>query len=166
MLPLATLPSIVYAADAAIRQSASFGEIVSERDYVTAWLTTAKNIWRMLGGRSFCKTLNFTNECRIGADIIFVIGGPSFYKYFYLEAKRLLPDFDKNKKNASAAAMAIYGVGPGTQVSRFSDQLARQQAWIAGHAGDVICEIFLHFPGYFCGPPGYDFFGSTLVRQA
>lgn len=51
-LPLSVLPGMAYAADVATRNDAIAGMVVSERDYVSTWLTTLRNNWRMLGGQA------------------------------------------------------------------------------------------------------------------
>ena len=167
-LPLKLLPGLAYAADTSTRQDAVRGRVVNERDYVSSWLATTRNLWRMLGGSGYCATLPAVKEQEIGCDGLFVLQGPDFHKYFYFEAKRVKMNFDKKQK-ASICSHAEYGVGVAGvgDYSHFSDQIGRQAQWLVGHPNDVIAELFLNFEEVtppLTSPP-FDLYGSTVVRH-
>lgn len=165
-LPLSMLPRLAYAADAATRRDATLGLVVSERDYVSSWLATTRNLWRMLGGKGFCQTLPLNRETQLGCDGLIVLEGVSSYKYFYFEAKRLRPGFD-SLKTPSQQALAEFVIPLPAQYSHFSDQLGRQSQWLIHHPQDQMFEMFLNFNQiHALTAPPFDIFGSTLVPHS
>lgn len=164
VMPLNLLPDIVFSADVATRNDASLGLIANERDYMSTWLTTSRNLWRILGGTSSLMTLPDDIERKIGADILICVRGPLHSKYLFIEAKRYKTKFD-SLKNPSPAAVANFGIPTAPKISRFTDQIVRQAAHLAIHPNHVIYEMFLHMENT-VPPLPYQQFGSTLVSHS
>lgn len=98
-LPLKLIPKLAICADIATATDAKNGMIVSERDYVSCYLTTLRNIWRLLGGSAHFQ--GWTNakhfEEASGTDFALVIANKQRFKIALIEAKRTYNGFDAKK---------------------------------------------------------------------
>jgi hypothetical protein len=171
-LPLFLLPDLARAADVSTRNDASAGCIVGERDYVASFLATLRNLWRLLGGTAelFSAVLSPTMEQRTGCDYAIVLQTDHLFKLVLFEAKWVRPRWD-SRRYPTAVARARYFPAPApvANISRFSDQIARQSAWITAHPGHFIAEMFLQVDASVATDPPYnnpalfDQLGSTFV---
>ncbi|NHV26513.1 hypothetical protein [Burkholderia sp. D-99] len=173
-LPLSVLPGMAYAADVATRNDAIAGMIVSERDYVSTWLTTLRNNWRMLGGQASMAfvTLLPGQEQLLGCDGAIVVEDTvtKQFKILLFEAKRIRPNMDVLKNhNHIAHTMVEYGVAASPSYhSHFSDQIARQAGFVAANPQVPVVEIFLSLnsPVAPFVPPVFDAYGSACVDHS
>jgi hypothetical protein len=171
-LPLSLIPSIARAVDISTRQDAIAGHIAGERDYMGAFLATFRNVWRLLGGRGemFNAVLPPNSEQATGCDVMLILQGEKTFKLVLLEAKWVRSGpWDKHRAKGSGAANARYGPPPPSK-SRFSDQIARQQAWQLANPSHFIAEMFLQldapFPPTYNNALVYDQQGSTFITHA
>lgn len=167
-LSLNLLPGIIYAADASTRNDASNSLIVSERDYVSSWLCSARNLWRSIGGEVIMHTLPQKDEQITGCDALIILRGRNVYKYIFFEAKQLKSDFDKNSKvKASAGAKkAFHDKRKSPKYSRFCNQIGLQADWLSLHKEDTILEAFLNFDKPYSAPDDpFDHLGSTIIKH-
>lgn len=170
-LPLSVLPGMAYAADVATRNDAIAGMVVSERDYVSTWLTTLRNNWRMLGGQASMAfvTLLPGYEQLLGCDGAIVVEDAvtKQFKILLFEAKRIRLNMDVLKSHKNIAHTAVeYGVAASPSYhSHFSDQIARQAGVVAANPHVSIVEIFLSLnsPVAPFVPPVFDAHGSACV---
>lgn len=167
-LPLSLLPSFVYAADVSTRQDAIRGAIANERDYVSSWLATLRNSWRMHGGKgeTYFRSLPGKIETKSGCDGMFLVVGAGRLKIMLFEAKVLNRRMDSHQRRPSPAAILRWGAAV-PPLSHFSDQLARQADWLAAHHAHAIVEMFINLrpPVAPFIPPLFDPSGSTCVRH-
>lgn len=170
-LPLFLLPNMAYAADVSTRLDAIAGRVVCEEDYVSAWLTTTRNQWRMLGGSAFTvlQTLNKSDETLFGCDGLIVLHDPysRLYKLMLFEAKVLKPNsMDYFQGKATPRAIWSYGAPPPPDYSHFADQLGRQHWWKTVANELSIIEFFINLRP---PAPPFDFtnnfrhYGSTCI---
>lgn len=177
-LPLSLLPSLARAVDVSTRNDAISGCIVGERDYVASYLATLRNVWRLLGGSSelFVAVLPPSLERAIGCDYAVVLQAEDWFKLVFVEAKWARPDWDE-RRAPSALARAHYFPPPAAvppKISRFSDQIDRQAAWLLGpgHHEHFIAEMFLQVvsPAAAVAPYNnlafFDQLGSTFITHA
>lgn len=170
-LPLSLLPSVAHAVDISTRCDAIAGCLVGERDYVASFLATLRGAWRLLGGSAelFTAVLQPGSEQLIGCDFAIVFQAEDAYKLVLIEAKWARPNWDKRKRT-SAAANAEYLLAP-QNISRFSDQIARQAAWLAANPGPFVAEMFIQINAAATVPPPYndpayfDQLGSTFITH-
>ncbi len=146
-IPLNVLPKIAMSADIATAVDAKNGMIVSERDYVSTWLTTVRNIWRLLGGTAHFQGLTNSKsiEEKTGTDFALVVANDFQIKIALIEAKRTYAGFDTMKK-ASSSAQKHLGVAKGIKMSRFSDEISRQHEIIQNTSSIYIAEAFISLP--------------------
>lgn len=147
-LPLKILPSLALCADIATAVDAQNGLVVSERDYISRWLCTLQNNWRMLGGNA--DYLGATNTKNIeegtGSDCFLAMVTATEFKIVLIEAKRTYRGFD-GKKDPSAAAQELWEEKTPSSISRFSDEIARQRAIIKKSRRRIgVFEAFFSLP--------------------
>jgi hypothetical protein len=169
-IPLAILPDLAYATDVASRSDAITGLVISEPDYISTWLTTLRNQWRMLGGQADTAfmTLPSRHERILGCDGMVAVEDTNtgLFKILLFEAKQIKPRMDQKIASNSVAAQVEYLIAAlPSKHSHFSDQIARQAQCLLANPQLAIIELFICFAAPLAPfiPPIFDDYGSTCV---
>lgn len=144
------LASLFYFVDKHCRNELKVGTLVSERDYVTAFLQHTKYPFGIINNANFSysQTLPQTIEQKYGVDAIIILKYKEKYHIGVFEAKVLKTDYPMDN---------IYS---GATKSRFTEQLEKQ-----AKINDNIFVWEMLFHGKYDEKTYFDEFGSTCIER-
>lgn len=167
---LCSLPSFAQTADLITQCDAVAGNIADEPDYMSAWLSTLRMLWRLAGGDGAIQTraLSKGMETIFGSDVLLVLQSDNVAKIVLIECKRLGPKMDRTGV-PTQVLQGVHVPPPAlvSPISHFSDQLLRQQAMLMQYPALVFLEMFFNFegPGGAYSPPNFYAPGSSVVQH-